>query len=149
MSRRSVAVLALVLVAGCRVPEHEAIIKPLPEGQSFTYQDLLIRGRAQAMAAVEAFYVDAWPDVEDAAAALEQTARFLPKTTQIPATVKDKVGPETEQLHQDAMKLGDAARAKNARAVNEALQRINLRIRELHAQDKAPPPIPPKADPGK
>ncbi len=95
------------------------------------------------MAAVEAFYVDAWADLGDAAAALEQTSRFLPKTTQIPDSLKDKLGAETDQLRQDAMKLGDAARAKDARAVNDALQRVNLRIRELHVQDKLPPPVPP------
>lgn len=144
MSRTSFMCLAVLAIAGCRLPEHEAVIKPLPEGQSFTYQDLLVRARAQAMAAVEAFYIDAWPDLSDAAAALEQTSRFLPKTTEIPDSLKDKLGLQTEQLRQDAMKLGDAARAKDARAANDALQRINLRIRELRVEDKTPPPAPPK-----
>ncbi len=151
MSRTSFALLAVLTIAltiaGCRLPEHEAVIKPLPEGQSFTYQDLMVRARAQAMAAVEAFYIDAWADLGDAAAALEQTSRFLPKATQIPDALKDKLGSETELLRQDATKLGDAARAKDARAVNDALQRINLRIRELRAEDKMPPPVPPKAEP--
>jgi hypothetical protein len=146
MSRRSFVFLAVLAIGGCRLPEHEAVIKPLPEGQSFTYQDLLQRARAQAMAAVEAFYVDAWADLGDAAAALEQTSRFLPKTTQIPDSLRDKLGAETDQLRQDAMKLGDAARAKDARAVNDALQRINRRIRDLHAEDKTPPPMPPKTE---
>jgi len=145
MSRTSFVLLAVLTIAGCRLAEHEAVIKPLPEGPSYTYQDLLVRTRAQAMAGVEAFYVDAWADLADAAAALEQSSRFLPKTTQIPDALKDKLGAETEQLRQDAMKLGDAARAKDARAANDALQRINLRIRELRVEDKTPPPVPPKA----
>jgi hypothetical protein len=147
MSRTSFVLLAVLVIAGCRLPEHEAVIKPLPEGQSFAYQDLLVRSRAQAMAAVEAFYVDAWADLADAAAALEQTSRFLPKTTQVPESLKDKLGSETDQLRQDAMKLGDAARAKDSRAVNEALQRINLRIRVLCVADQVPPPPPVKAEP--
>ena len=146
MSRTSLVLLAVLTIAGCRLPEHEAVIKPLPEGQSYAYQDLLVRARAQAMAAVEAFYIDAWADLGDAAAALEQTSRFLPKTTQIPDAIKDKLGAETEQLRKDATKLGDAARAKDVRAANDALQRINLRIRELRVEDKAPPPVPPKAE---
>lgn len=145
MSRTSFVLLAVLAIAGCRLPEHEAVIKPLPEGQSFTYQELLVRARAQAMAAVEAFYIDAWADLGDAAAALEQTSRFLPKTTQIPVAVKDKLATETEQLRLDATKLGDAARVKDARAANAALQRINLRIRDLRADDTPPAPAAPAA----
>jgi hypothetical protein len=64
----------------------------------------------------------------------------LPKTTQLPDALKDKIGPETEKLRTDALKLGEAARAKNSQAVNEALQRINVRIRDLRVEDRTPPP---------
>jgi hypothetical protein len=141
MSRMLLAGCAVLLLAGCRLPE--TAVKPFPEGPTFTYQDLLTRARTQATAALEAFYVDGWSDIEDAAAGLEQTARFLPKSTQLPDALKDKLGGETEQLRQDALKLGESARAKNARAVNDALQRINLRIRDLRIEDRIPPPAPP------
>src|SRR5436190_67065 len=85
------------------------------------------RGRGQATAAVEGFYVDSWKDLEDAAAALEQTGRVLPRTTNIPASVKDKLEADADTLRQDALKLGDAARARNVRDANEILQRINLK----------------------
>jgi FkbM family methyltransferase len=143
MARASLICCIVLLSAGCRLPEREAVVRPLPEGQSFTYHELIARMRAQATAGVEAFYVDAWSELQDVAAALEQTSRFLPKTTQIPDALKDRLTVETDQLRQDASKLGEAARAKNARAVNESLQRINLRIRELRPDDKTPAPVPP------
>jgi hypothetical protein len=145
MSRMSVLWCVVLLASGpasgCRLPE--TAVKPFPEGPSFTYQDLLLRARTQATTAVEAFYVDGWGDIADAAAGLEQTARFLPRSAEIPDAFKEKLAAETDVLRQDALKLGEAARAKNARAVNDALQRINLRIRDLRPDDRIPPPAPP------
>jgi hypothetical protein len=144
MPRTSLLLLAPLLFAGCYLPDREASLRPLPEGQSFTYQELLTRARNQATAALEAFYIDHWADLEEAASALEQTARFLPKTTAIPAGIKDKLGGETDELRKDAVKLGDSARARDPRATNDSLQRINLRIRELRVDEKKPAPVPPK-----
>jgi precorrin-6B methylase 2 len=147
MSRKILLFGILVLLAGCQLTEREAVLKPLPEGQAFTYMELLARARSTAAAGLEAFYVDAWVELEGTAASLEQTARFLPKSSEIPVAVKDRIGSETEQLRLDALKLGEAAHAKNAKAVNEALQRINLRIRELRPEDRSPPPMaPPKVE---
>ena len=95
-----------------------------PEGQPFTYAELVIRARNQATTGLEAFYVDGWSDLEAVATGLEQTARLLPKSTEVPLSVKDRLGSETDQLQKDAKKLGEAARAKNAKEVNEILQRI-------------------------
>ena len=145
MSRMSLLLAtAVVLIAGCRIPpEREAVLRPLPEGQAFRYPELLGRARTQATAALEAFYIDAWPDLQDAAAGLEQTARFLPKTAEVPSSFKGGIAGEAEHLRQDAVKLGDAARAKDAAAVNTVLQRINTRIRALRGDDRTPMPTPP------
>jgi phosphoglycerate-specific signal transduction histidine kinase len=140
MARTALAFAVVLLACGCRLPEREAAFKLLPADQSFTYTDLVARARSQATIALEAFYVDGWADLEDVAAGLEQTARFLPKATQMPDAFKDKIGAESEQLIQDCGKLREAARAKNARTVNDVLQRINYRIRELRPEDKTPPP---------
>jgi hypothetical protein len=75
-------------------------------------------------------------DLEQAAQRLEQTARLLPKSLEIPETFKSKVGPESDLLRQDAVKLLDAAKAKNATEVNEIMQRINVRIRQLRPEEK-------------
>jgi hypothetical protein len=145
VSRTSLFLGAALLFAGCRLPDRELTLRPLPEGQPFTYLELMSRARNQATTALEAFYVDGWTDVSDAAAALEQTARLLPRSMEVPATVKDRLPTDAEQLRQEAVKLGEAARAKNVKTVNEALQRVNLRIRELRADDGTPPPTaPPK-----
>src|ERR1700730_14619513 len=109
MSRKSLLFCALVLLAGCRVAERESVLRPLPEGQAFTYMELLARARSTASAGLEAFYVDAWTELEGTATSLEQTARFLPKSSEIPLEVKDRIGSETEQLRLDALKLGEAA----------------------------------------
>ncbi len=143
MSRPSVLLCAaLVVVAGCRLPERETL-RALPEnGPGYRYAELIARARSQATIALEAFYVDNWLDLEDASASLEQTARFLAKGSEIPAVLQDRVGPEADQLRRDAIKLGEASRKRDARAVNETLQRINLRIRELRIDQGPPPPAP-------
>src|SRR4051812_21526767 len=111
MSRVFAVLGVAVLLAGCRLPEREPL-RPLPEGGgSFAYLELLVRARTQASAAVEAFYVDGWPDVEQAAVTLEQTARFLPRTTEIPVALRAEIPAQSEKLRQDALKLGEAARA--------------------------------------
>ncbi len=129
-------IVLLVVLAGCRLSEREGL-NPLPENAPpLEYAEMINRARGQATSAVDAFYIDAWLDLEQAAQRLEQTARLLPKSTHIPEAFKTKVEPEAEQLRQDAVKLLDAARAKNAMQVNETMQRINLRVRQLRPADE-------------
>lgn len=128
------SVLYLIL-SGCRLPPEREPLKPLPEdGAQFTYAELLARARLQATAALEAFYIDSWMEVEDAAKALEQTARFLPKTTEQPAALKDTLAQTAADLGKEALELGVAARGKNVSAANEAMQQITLQIRELKSK---------------
>src|ERR1700737_1706775 len=101
--------LVLVLLTGCRISEREGL-NALPENAApLSYAEMVNRARGQASSALDAFYIDAW---------LEQTARLLPKTTHIPEVYKTKVESESEQLRQDAVKLVEAARAKNTTHVN-------------------------------
>lgn len=140
MVRLSIACTSLVLlIAGCRSIEREGA-NPLPENAPpLSYHDMLNRARGQAGSALDAFYLDAWLELEQAAQRLEQSARLLPKATNIPEGIKDKVGPESDQLRADATKLVEAARAKNATQANEAMQRINQRIRQLRAFESPDP----------
>jgi hypothetical protein len=140
MPRTSLLFATALLLSGCHLPEREAALTPLPEGQPFTYAELVTRARNQATTALEAFYVDGWTDLETIATGLDQTARLLPKSNDIPASVKDRLGKDTDQLRQDAKELGKAARAKDSKAVNEILQRINVRIRDLRVEEKTPEP---------
>ncbi len=132
MSRALIVGLFIVFVSGCQTPGERLPLKPLPEDSSpLPYAELLTRARMQASAANDAFYINRWPDVEDAARGLEQTARFLPKATEIPAKRLDKLAAQAGELGKDAKGLREAAKAQNVKQANGALQRINLQVREL------------------
>lgn len=132
----SCGLLLMAALAGCRLTEREGA-NPLPEdGVPLTYTEMVNRARGQATSALDAYYIDAWLDLEQTAQRLEQTARLLPKTTHIPDAFKPKVAAESEELRKDAVKLLEAARAKNATQTNDAMQRINQRIRQLRPAEK-------------
>jgi hypothetical protein len=129
--RRTLLFSCLLLVPACAVPER-VVLSPLPEnGPPLPYAELLTRARVQATVATEAFYVNKWADVEDAARGLEQTARYLAKAEDVPAKQKDDLAALCTNLSKDAVKLRDAAKAQDEKAANETLQRLNLTIREL------------------
>lgn len=137
---------ALVLTAaGCCLPEREAL-RPLPEGHVFTYDELYTRLRIQAGAALEAFYADSWRELEEYARGLEQTARRLPKTSAIPGPLRDGLDAQTSSLRKDAGLLAAAARERRVRPANEAMQRIQLTIRQLRPGENLDVP-PPKSPP--
>jgi hypothetical protein len=127
------ATIALLLLVGCQAaPPRVAVNSSLPEDtppQPFT--DLTLRARQQAMTALEAYYIDRWAEVEDAAKGLEQTARFLRKATDVPQGRKSDIGVRSESLADAAKQLRDAARDRASDKVNAVLQRINSQVREL------------------
>jgi hypothetical protein len=98
------------------------------------YAELLTRARLQAGAATEAFYVSRWDDLEDNANGLQQTARFLTKSVEIPAAHKEKLAEQAAALAKDARKLSEAAKAHEVKLTNDMLQSINLRVRELRLE---------------
>src|SRR5271165_444811 len=112
MKRAPLLLLSLVLYAGCATPPERAV-RPLPEdGPAPPYSDLLTRARLQATAATEAFYVNQWGDLEDAAKSLEQTAKFLGKSADAPPKQKDSLGTRADELGKEALVLHEAARSK-------------------------------------
>src|ERR1700733_863289 len=134
---RVTSCLLLVALIGCRLAEREGM-NPLPDNAPpLSYDEMVTRARGQAASAIDAYYIDAWMDLEQAAQRLEQSARLLPKSTHIPDAFKTKVEPEADLLRQDAVKLLDAARARNAKDANDAMQRITQRIRQLRPPVKA------------
>jgi hypothetical protein len=130
---RRVAVLALLLAGlGCQAPQQRAAVPILPEDAGpQPFADLVTRARLQAMTALEAYYVDKWAEVEDAASGLEQTARFLRKATDVPAARQGDLSLRTDSLADAAKQLRTAAKAKTSDQVNAVLQRINSQVREL------------------
>src|SRR5947209_2340049 len=116
-----VAVLALLPLA-CRLPPEREPLRPLPEdGAGFTYGELLDRAHVQFSVGIDAFYIDSWKDLEDAAKGIEQTARFLPKSAAPPAGIKEDVIARSKELRGEAVRLAEAARSKDAARCNEAL----------------------------
>jgi hypothetical protein len=130
---RRTLVLGFVLVTlGCRAAAERAVLQPLPDDTApLPYRELLSRARLQAMTANEAFYVDRWPDVEDAARGLEQTARFLKRATEVPASRQADLSLRADTLAKDAGQLREAAKARDVERVNTTLQRIHTEIRNL------------------
>jgi hypothetical protein len=123
--------LCLALVS-CQLPAERRDLPPLPEKVvALPYAELLTRARSQATLANEAFYVNKWVELEDAAKGLEQTARFLAKADDVPAKHKDTLPEASGDLAKLAAQLREAAGAKDVKKVTAALQRVHLKIREL------------------
>jgi hypothetical protein len=136
MSRAVFPVFCFALLAGCQLPPEQVPLKPLPEdGPLQAYADIVNRARVQASAANEAFYVNKWSDLEDAAKGLEQTATYLTKTADVPAKHKGLLSTEADNLIKETRLLRDAAKLQDVKQANEILQRINLKVRELRAEN--------------
>jgi hypothetical protein len=122
----------VISLSACQLPPEREPLRLLPEDRPpLPYAELLTRARVQAMVATEAFYVDKWADVDDAAQGLAQTARFLAKAQDVPPKQKEALPKVSEELGKEATQLSEAAKAKDAKKVNETLTRIQLTVREL------------------
>jgi hypothetical protein len=116
---------------GCQLPP-ERLPRQLPDDNpSLPYAELLTRARAQARVATESLFVDRWADLEDAARGLEQTAKFMLKADDVPISHKVALPKVCAALTADAVKLHEAAVAKNAKESTDILRRVNLAVREL------------------
>jgi hypothetical protein len=126
----------MVLAAGCQLPPERLAVRLLPEDvPPMTYVELVSRARLQATAGNEAFYVNQWSELEDAARALEQTARFLPRATEVPAGKKETLVKEADELRQQTVKLRESAKAKDVKQTNDLLQHINFQVRRLRIEN--------------
>jgi hypothetical protein len=124
-------------LVGCRLPPDREPLKPLPENEArYSYGELLSRLQAQGGAALDAFFVDAWIELDEAAAGIDQTARFLAKTTDAPEHLKTTLPQKCGNLQKEAARLAEAAQKKSADSATEALQRITLQIRQLKAKNE-------------
>lgn len=124
--------LLLILAGCCNTQERDALLIP-EDIQPRAYAELVQRVRKQVTFATEAFYRDEWMNVEDAARALEQSAKFFPVAENPPPALKTKLSAEADLLAQEARKLRDAAHKQNVEAVNTSLQTIHLKVRALHS----------------
>jgi hypothetical protein len=134
--KRFLLFIVLVPSLGCAVPADRMPLPALPENAlPMPYAELLTRLRAQARSANDSFYLDRWGEVEDFAKGIEQTARFLAKATDVPAKNKDILNEVTGDLAKNALKLRDAAVAKNEDATIAALKLIRRNLQQLRLGD--------------
>ena len=136
MGRAVVLAMSSLAVVGClTAPEPNRPIQPLPvDGSQMSYKEAMIRARALASSANEAFYIDQWGEVEKAAANLEETAQYLPRASEIPSARKVSLQVRSEELAKEAQALRSAAKAKDEKKTNETMQKINLLVRELRPE---------------
>jgi hypothetical protein len=131
--KRLLVTAGLCLALGsCQMPAERRELPPLPDKViSLPYAELLTRARSQATLANEAFYVNRWGELEDAAKGLEQTARYLAKADDVPVKHKDTLPEASADLAKLASQLREAAVGKDVKKVTTALQRVHLKVREL------------------
>lgn len=138
----SLAMLVLVLT-GCAVTQEREALELLPaDVEPRPYVNLLHRARVQANVATESFYTDDWLELQDAARALEQTARYLPRAMELPGPLQKSLPDDALALAKSARQLREAARARDVQAVNVSLQGIHQKIRALHPEAEFRPSEP-------
>jgi hypothetical protein len=99
------------------------------------YAQLLVRARTQAARANDAFYVDNYGDVEEAARGLEQTAQYLAKAEDVPAKHKDSLALMSADLGKLAQGLREAAAKKDSKALTPLMNSVNAKVREMRLAD--------------
>jgi hypothetical protein len=130
---RRICILVFTLLAlGCQTPPPRAAAPILADDAGpMPFADLVIRARGQAMTALEAYYVDHWAEVEEAARGLEQTARFLRRASDVPPIRQGDLSVRADTLAEGSKQLREAAKSRASEQVNAVLQRINSQVREL------------------
>jgi hypothetical protein len=135
--------LFLVLLAGCQSLQDQDALRPLPEtGPKPNYIELLLRARRQSDVILDRSFRNLWIEVEEAARALEQTAKLMPTSEEAPAKKPETVKLWTA-LGANAKKLGTAAREmepltgaakeKKLKEIDDLILQIGRDVRTLRA----------------
>src|SRR4051812_22686565 len=121
MSRFLLPGVVLLTLAGCQAPpdrlppELPDVVGPRP------YAELLTRARSQAKVATEAFYINKWGDLQDAARGLEQTAHYLARAEEVPASRRQALVTLSDDLGKEAVNLRKAALTKDEKETTAVL----------------------------
>jgi len=128
---------ALIPLLSCQVPgERSAMPRMLPdEVTPRPYAQLLERSRSLVAKANDAFYVDNWSDLEEAARGLEQTAQYLAKAEDVPAKHKDTLKTLSADLGKLARVLHEAATAKDVKRATDVMGKLQVKVREMRLAD--------------
>jgi hypothetical protein len=140
MRRTLICSAVLLALASCQTgPEQRsAPLVPLPDKVTpLPYGRLLERARAQAKQATEAFYVDNWDELAEAARGLEQTAQYLGKAEDVPGKHKDTLTTMSGDLGKLSRDLRGAAEKKDVKKTTDVLTKIQVQVREMRLSDGA------------
>lgn len=137
MKRMMIWVAILAALASCQSgPDQRTPLPPLPEKISpMPYARLLERARSLSKQATEAFYVDNWGDLEEAARGLEQTAQYLIKAEDVPGKHRDTLSTMSADLGKLSKELREAAVAKDVKKTTDILTKIQVQVREMRLSE--------------
>ncbi|MFO0810056.1 MAG: hypothetical protein U0746_15655 [Gemmataceae bacterium] len=129
--RFSPAIGFLAFLVGCQSPER-VVVRPLPDDAApMAFSEVLSRSRSLANQANEQFFLDSWAELEQSANALEQSARFLKRSSMVPAVHQPVLITRAEEMERDSKDLATAAQGKNVDRANALLRRINAAVRSF------------------
>jgi len=136
MQRILMAGAFLLLVGSCQTPTDRGSWTPLPDKVTpMPYGQLLQRARTQVSRANDAFYVDNWTDLEEAARELERVAQYLMKADDVPSKHKDTLNMMSGDLGKLARTLRDAATAKDIKKANDIMAKLHSKVRDMRLAD--------------
>jgi hypothetical protein len=127
----------LLPALSCQVPaERSALPTMLPEKVTpLPYGQLLTRARVLVSRANDAFYVDNWVELEDAARGLEQTALYLSRADDVPAKHKDTLATTSADLAKLAKALRETASAKDVKKATDIMGKLQVLVRRMRLAD--------------
>jgi len=126
----------LLALSACATPDRATLPPPLPDKvTALPYGQLLERARSQTARANEAFFIDNWQGVEEAARGLEQTAQYLAKAEDVPSKHKDTLVTQAGDLGKLAKALRESAAVKDEKKINEVFPKLQVKVREMRLGD--------------
>jgi hypothetical protein len=130
--RNGCAIAVCLLSLSCTSEAEKVPIPPLPvDGSSLSYNDVLARLAAQTNTARDEHFLNQWDKLADTARALEVSASYLPKSTNIPPRRQPTIAQDTAALMQNIRLLPSTAKIHDQAQALEAIRRIHNQIREL------------------
>lgn len=129
--------LGLLAIVGCAstAADHSSIV-PLPEkGTPKPFPELLTRMKSQASVATDCYYTNDWDNLQIAAKSMGQTAAYLGKATEVPASSQTAITKISPEMETESDQLLQAAKNRDEKAVNVSLQKIHSLIRRLRVNN--------------
>jgi hypothetical protein len=136
--KRMLLIGALTLpILACTAPGDRAALPPLlPDKVTpLPYSQLHQRALALVSRANDAFYLNNWGDLEEAARGLEQTAQYLARAEDVPAKHKDTLATLSADLGKLSKSLREAATVRDVKKTEELMSQLHRKVRAMRLGD--------------